>query len=300
MTAIASAPGKLVLSGEYVVLDGVPAISVAVDRRARAMVKDSTDGECHLATPGLSGGNRFRIVDAVFGGRPACDIELDTVAFIDGGRKIGIGSSAALTVALVAATARSEDVFVKSLLAHSEMQGGIGSGIDVATAVHGGLIEYTMTTRRVRRLEWPAGLVMRVLWTGVASSTAAKLEKLEASDDHPSRAMLGGSAETMARAWGSADAARVLNGYADYIGALRMFSVDHDLGIFDAGHDELTDAAMHDGLVYKPAGAGGGDVGVLFGCSDGELDDFVARRSSLIHGVVPCVTDAEGVRLEQA
>jgi phosphomevalonate kinase len=32
MRITASAPGKLVLSGEYAVLDGAPAICVAVDR----------------------------------------------------------------------------------------------------------------------------------------------------------------------------------------------------------------------------------------------------------------------------
>src|ERR1043166_3119640 len=33
---IASAPGKLIVAGEYAVLDGAPAIVVAVDRRAVA------------------------------------------------------------------------------------------------------------------------------------------------------------------------------------------------------------------------------------------------------------------------
>ena len=33
---IATAPGKLILTGEYAVLDGAPAVVVAVDRRAVA------------------------------------------------------------------------------------------------------------------------------------------------------------------------------------------------------------------------------------------------------------------------
>jgi phosphomevalonate kinase len=85
-----------------------------------------------------------------------------------------------------------------------------------------------------------------------------------------------------------------------YIDALRQFSVDHDLGIFDAGHEELTDAAMADGLIYKPAGAGGGDIGVLFGRNADELDAFLGRHRALVHSVVSCALDPAGVRLEQS
>jgi phosphomevalonate kinase len=38
---MASAPGKLVLAGEYAVLDGAPAIVMAVDRRAVVSVAAS-------------------------------------------------------------------------------------------------------------------------------------------------------------------------------------------------------------------------------------------------------------------
>ena len=84
-----------------------------------------------------------------------------------------------------------------------------------------------------------------------------------------------------------------------YVGALRQFSVDHELGIFDAGHDRLTDAASRAGLVYKPAGAGGGDIGTLFGPGDGELDAFVDANPDLIHKVLDCELDRVGVILEQ-
>ena len=45
MRRVASAPGKFVLSGEYAVLDGAPAICVAVDRRA--VVTIETHGGDH-------------------------------------------------------------------------------------------------------------------------------------------------------------------------------------------------------------------------------------------------------------
>ena len=87
--------------------------------------------------------------------------------------------------------------------------------------------------------------------------------------------------------------------YITYIDVLRQFGVDHDLGIFDAGHDQLTDAAMLGDLVYKPAGAGGGDIGILFGRNEAELDAFIASHKELVHDVLECALDPVGVRVRQ-
>ena len=122
MSSIASAPGKIVLAGEYAVLWGAPAISMAVNRRALATVSPNESGECRLVTPGFEGGDGFRIVDAVVNNsRPACDLELDTTAFMDNGKKTGIGSSAALTVALLAALNTSTDIYEDALAALSRL-----------------------------------------------------------------------------------------------------------------------------------------------------------------------------------
>ena len=299
MTVVASAPGKIVLSGEYAVLDGEPAICLAVDRRSVVTINASPDDQCHVTTPGFSGDNRFGIIDAVSGGsRPARNIEMDTRAFSDEGNKTGIGSSAALTVALVAGLNETEDVFDDALLAHRAFQRGAGSGVDIAAAVYGGLIEYKIRPQTVKSLVWPEGLCMRVLWTGVPASTEAKLEKLAAQATRPSRSALLLAAPRMAEAWRSGDADKIMTEFIPYIGVLRQFSVDHDLGIFDAGHDQLTDAAMLSNLVYKPAGAGGGDIGVLFGRNEAELDAFVVRHNDQIHSVLPCALDPDGVRVE--
>ena len=299
MSTVASAPGKIVLAGEYAVLWDAPAVSMAVNRRALATVSPNESGECRLATPGFEGGDGFRIVDAVVNdARPACDLELDTTAFTDNGKKTGIGSSAALTVALLAALNKSTDIHEEAQAAHSRLQAGVGSGVDVASAVHGGLIEYERANRSVRALTWPQGLEFRIIWTGVPASTAERIEHLANQARRASRSALLLAAPRMRDAWASGEADAILTEYVSYIGVLRQFSVDHDLGIFDAGHDELTDAAMADGLVYKPAGAGGGDTGILFGRDAADLDAFLQRRAGLIHGLLPCALEPNGVRLE--
>lgn len=299
MSVVASAPGKVVLSGEYAVLDGAPAVCMAVSRRATATVSDSPDGRCRIATPGreFANGEKFHIVEAVCGSRPELTIELDTRAFAEDGKKLGIGSSAALTAALVAAL--GGDVYPDALEAHRSLQAGSGSGVDVAASVHGGLIEYRMPGASVDQLEWPAGLAIRFIWTGTSASTRKRLEQLAGTAARQSRVALQRSAGEIADAWRSGNTAAILAAYVPYVMALRRFSLDHDLGVFDAGHEELVDAASRAGLVYKPAGAGGGDVGTLLGPGADELDAFIATHPGLVHKVLDCELDRVGVILEQ-
>ena len=47
---VARAPGKLVALGEYAVLDGAPAVVLALDRYAEIEVAESADGACRLTT----------------------------------------------------------------------------------------------------------------------------------------------------------------------------------------------------------------------------------------------------------
>ena len=314
---MASAPGKVVLYGEYAVLDGAPAICMAIDRRARARVSDSDTDFHRVLAPGftevegrfrvdaggidwLQGERTFSLVDAVlravgFSSSDPLLIELDTSAFLDpvSGRKLGVGSSAALTVALLSALAASANVLADAIDAHRRLQRGAGSGLDVATAIHGGLIEFCMHKRRISALDWPRGLNYRLVWSGIVSDTQGKLAQLREATAAPSRSALARSARKMASAWGSA--AAVLGEYPAYIEQLRQFSVDHGLGIFDAGHEQLSQAAAAEGLIYKPCGAGGGDVGVLLGASAAQLDEFLKNRAADLQVQL----DPVGVTLEQ-
>ena len=61
-----------------------------------------------------------------------------------------------------------------------------------------------------------------------------------------------------------------------YIEALRKVDVDHDLGICEAGHQELADAAARRKLIYKPCGAGGGDVGIVLATDREAVAEFEA------------------------
>lgn len=317
----ASAPGKVVLSGEYAVLDGAPAVSMAIDRRAIAELATAAGAVCSVTAPGyapepgrfvvdagrfrwLEGGDRFAVIENVckagaFTVSGAIDIVLDTRAFADAatGAKIGVGSSAAVTVALAAALTTlagdSRDITAIAIEAHRELQGG-GSGIDVATSVAGGLIEYRMAGTRRRALDWPQGLHFALYWSGVAASTAERLERLGLAAPKPSRGALGDTAVAAAAAWRSGASRAILEAVGNFATALARFDADHDIGIFDAGHAALA-AAAPDGVVYKPCGAGGGDIGLALATDTGLLADFTetARRHGFRY--LPLAMDTRGV-----
>ena len=305
MPIVASAPGKVILSGEYAVLDGAPAVCVAIDRRARVTVEYNDEDHHVVAAPGHAESTaRFRVADGVVewlaGGEDLklvedlwrtanvdttahFSIRLDTSEFVDAasGAKIGIGSSAALMTAFAAALCHvgdvDEDASRIAFAAHRAFQKGLGSGVDIACCCRGGLIEYAMGEGTGRPVTWPDGLAFGLFWSGVPASTSAKLKHLIKSDPRPSRAALVYASRRVALAWGSGDVQDVLLEYQDYIQVLREFSDDHELGIFDAGHAEMVAAAEAAGLVYKPCGAGGGDVGIVLSSDAESIAAFVDR-----------------------
>jgi phosphomevalonate kinase len=101
----------------------------------------------------------------------------------------------------------------------------------------------------------------------------------------------------VASAWGSGSAQKVLLEYRDYIRVLREFSDDHGLGIFDAGHAEMTAAAEAAGLVYKPCGAGGGDVGIVLSSRVESIAEFVDRAKEQSFRHLAISADPLGVQV---
>jgi len=320
MRIAASAPGKFVLSGEYAVLDGAPAICAAVDRRAVVTIEPH-DGDQHIVrAPGftaatgrfsadsgqltwLDGGRDFGLFEAVWNasrpapGNPALAISLDTAVFSDavGGRKIGLGSSAALAAALATALhalggGSPADV---AHTAHRLFQGGAGSGVDIACSLAGGTIEYRMAGRQSRPAKWPDGLHFSLLWSGVSAETRGRLARFGDQAGSASRSELSEASTSVAAVFGRGDATDVVAALGEYTQALLRFDETHGLGIFDAGHRALAEQAADAGMVYKPCGAGGGDIGVALATSRASLASFgkTAARcgfSRLALSIDPC------------
>lgn len=312
----ADAPGKLVVIGEYAVLAGAPGIAVAVDVRAEARIgPPAGPGSC-LVIPELAARHPFRWLpggalrwegaapgpygrplEAVLEilharGYPAPgqvlppgDLVLTTAAFHytdrQGARhKLGLGSSAAVVVALLGALLRltgpgnlaSGELLAMAWAAHRHLQGGAGSGIDIATAIAGGVtaVEYPAagSVPVVVPLAWPRDLHCLAISTGVGASTPALLAQLAAfraaepavAASHLNR--LGAASTLALAAWRSGDVPGILNAVALFATGLRQLDAAAGIGIYSPEHAALATIAAAHGLHYKPSGAGGGDYGL--------------------------------------
>lgn len=310
---VATAPGKLVIFGDYAVLEGAPAAATSVDVRARAQV-DVTDGRSSvfidlaggkaydfIVEPGTelvwkteSPGDRGTVLAAVLdtchallhqlGPLPALRISLNTDAFFtrvdDRNEKLGLGSSAAVLVALTGALIDALRVPVEpeSLIricheAHRHFQGGHGSGIDVAAAVLGGVVGVRRDSGdkfpSADSLAWPEGLLMAAVWSGNSASTPELLTRFNRyRDGNPDEFRhhllhLVRFAEQADAAWRAGNVASLLSALTGYDNALRALDYDAGIGINTEAHERLRGLTERHGAVYKTSGAGGGDFGIV-------------------------------------
>lgn len=230
------APGKLYIAGEYAVVEnGYPAILVALDqfvtctieesagevgqifskqyrndqlvwrRMGDQMIVDKRDNPFAYILSAIqvtenyarSFERELRIFDMKI------DSQLDSAS----GKKYGLGSSAAVTVATVKALCHfyhlpvtKDEIFKLAAIAHFEVQGN-GSLGDVAASVYGGWIAYHSFDRqwlaqqrkylnlkelvdlpwpdlKIEPLQAPQNLELLIGWTGKPASTSRLVDKI--------------------------------------------------------------------------------------------------------------------------
>ena len=321
----AQAPGKLYVAGEYAVVEpGQPAVLVAVDRylTVHLDVGAHTAGVGRVHSSAYQRGplvwarehdtgrivvthdprdyviSALRTVDQLRAERGLApeyfDIRIVSELEDGAGRKFGLGSSAAVTVALITALnefyrlglSRTER-FQLALLATITVSPR-ASGGDLAAITFGGWIEYTSPDRaallahleahgvsaalaapgwqpfRVRPLPSPAELQLLVGWTGTPAAT----EVLVAGVQHtgaPYANFLAGSRTCVqdlvaALQTDPGSAVEVVRRARRLLHQLEQHS-----GILietEMLRDLCTIAERH-GAAGKPSGAGGGDCGIV-------------------------------------
>ncbi|MCM2982343.1 phosphomevalonate kinase [Niallia circulans] len=322
-------PGKLFIAGEYAVLEpGYPAIVVAVDRFITAKVTFSEKQMLSLPQIGLPHvACRFEHGQVVLEDTNAklefientlavvhqylreksvhtkpfslsVTSELDDVST---GRKYGLGSSAAVVVAVVSSIlalyqdqliVTKKHIYKLAAIAHYQTQGS-GSCADVAASTYGGwlhyaafkaswlkgkladqvsiseLVEESWPYLQIEQLEAPEELVLAVGWTGSAAKTASlikKIEPLKQQDSHIYQGFLQKSRDAvsaMVKGFKQNDLKMAMASLSANRSALLELSRETGGAIETTELEKLIQIADRYGA-GKSSGAGGGDCGIAF------------------------------------
>ncbi|AXH94945.1 phosphomevalonate kinase [Ornithinimicrobium avium] len=322
-----SAPGKLYVAGEYAVVDpGQPAVLVAVDRRLTVRLDEPAEagvGRVHsdvYPTGPLTWGREagsgevvvahdardhvgatLRTVDRLRAERglaPGCfDVRISSDLEDEEGRKLGLGSSGAVVVALVAALDRFYRLgltpvqrFQVALLATVQVSPR-ASGGDLAASTFGGWVRYTAPDRAtlaralplepvsallgsdawetfdVQQLPVPPDLDLLVGWTGSPASTdllVAGVHGVDADAVARRADFLAASSDCVGDlvAGLRCDPARAMDAVRRARRLLQELGRDSGTTIETERLRVLCAVAEQHGAAAKPSGAGGGDCGV--------------------------------------
>jgi phosphomevalonate kinase len=287
----AIAPGKLVLTGAYAVLEGAPAVVAAIDRYAIADVFISASGDWQ--TP-----------------------EADVRALYDeaGERKLGLGSSAAAVVASLGARALAlgEDlssaavrspIFHAAREAHASVQGG-GSGVDVAASVHGGVLRYAIDANgnaAMRSIDLPGRVHMIAYDSGSSARTSALRARFDAFRSRAGArrflTALGDLATEAAASAEAGDAVSFIAFSSDFGRALAELGRACDSPIVLPAFADLASLAEHESAAFLPSGAGGGDVCVWLGLAPPSAT-FASRAAALSIRPLALRIDRGGLRAQ--
>ncbi len=291
-----SAPGKMLLGGEYAVLDGAPAIACAVQRRAFARWVDDPDHPA-VARPLAHEAPRFpesaaarRFAEEKVGRTIEGELAMDVSALRSETQKLGVGSSAAAAAAAAGAVFASvgedlEDAAVKQAVLRCALDGHAdvaprGSGVDVAASVLGGTLRYVRSPLEATPIAWPEGLVARVVWTGKAASTRAFLDQVaafqEAEPEEHRRIMAALHAETgrFAKAFFGGDGLSVIAQVPPLVFVLQALTDASGAPIIEERLATIAQVATEHGGAAKPSGAGGGDVAIAFFSTEAQATSF--------------------------
>jgi len=322
LQASASAPGKVILFGEHFVVYDEPAVVMAVDLRATVSVEESSEPGVHIESCDLSvsgtfydnkffpemGGMRaepllkpiYLAVEAV-SERVGEEVDLRLGVESEIPIAAGLGSSASVAVATVAAVARYLDVDLPreaiSRLAYGaeEFVHGKPSGIDQTITTFGGVLEYSRT-QGFTPIEIVSPIPLIIGDTGQKRSTGQLVSEVRERRDRFPTLMgplirVGGEISLLA-------SEALKKGDLQVLGEL--MNMNHGLlssiGVSNEMLDRLVNAARESGaLGSKLTGAGGG--GCMIALSDPDRVDAVADAIDSAGGkAFPVYESKEGVK----
>ncbi|MBB1062805.1 phosphomevalonate kinase [Limosilactobacillus fastidiosus] len=321
------APGKLYIAGEYAVVEnGYPAILVALDqfvtcsieeseaevgriisrqyhknalqwhRLGEQMVVDNRDNPFSYILSAIKVTEEYARAFArelrIF------DLHIDSQLDSESGKKYGLGSSAAVTVATVKALCRfynlpvtKDEIFKLAAIAHFEVQGN-GSLGDVAASVYGGWIAYHSFDRqwlaqqrkyldlrtlielpwpdlKIESLKAPSNLQLLIGWTGKPASTSQLVDKIslfkarQQKEYHQFLEESKHCIQRMVDGFHNADLEAIKNEIRYNRELLKQLGINSGVHIETPILNKLCQIAEDFGGAAKTSGAGGGDCGIV-------------------------------------
>jgi len=285
----ASAPGSVMLMGEHAVLRGKPALVAAVNERVTVAVLQRDDDRV--------------LIESEIGqyGKPWCDVKIEppfefilaAVLALGGGggldirvqssfsSRVGLGSSAAVTVASVGALLALQDkgidlpvVFALSLESSRRAQNGKGSGADVAASTHGGVVRYLMEGD-VTSLDIPTP-AFSMVYCGYKKPTPEVIEIVDTFEAaHPNEA--AAIFAEMEKLTVDAEQA-LLGGETGLVGHLmnRFHACQQALGVSNQDLDRMAAGLSAAPGIFgaKISGSGLGDCVIGFGSDAAAVPDY--------------------------
>jgi phosphomevalonate kinase len=308
---VVAAPGKIFLIGEYAVLEGAPAVVAAMSRLAVGQFVPGIEPESIFVAEAV------REAMAAIGDRaralPPGSVMIDSSAFTLEGNKLGLGSSSAVAAASVAAVLEMAGLpvdtnrdlcFALAERAHRAAQNGIGSGADVAAAVHGGLIQYRRPPGGypvVEKMRLPPQLQMVVFAEGKPAATPDLVRAIRSYADRDAagydRVMrpLREQAEVFVEALTAGNLSQLLAAARSYGAGLVELGIQAGIPIVTSRFEIAADLASNLGGVAKPSGAGGGDVGIALFAETAVAHNFTSRLNQLGLQVIDVALESSGV-----
>jgi phosphomevalonate kinase len=320
----ASAPGKLMVSGEYAVLEGAVAVVASVNVRAYARWSSGTASSSPTQiggspqssqTPAEAVLTRKLAEEAV--GIVQAELAIDASELRRSGRKLGLGSSAAAAAAAAGAVLASagEDltdpavqrrVFELALAGHKAIAPE-GSGADVAASSLGGFVRFRLEAgalAEAERMTWPQQVATRVVWTGKEARTSEFVRAVRAFEGRDAsgygtiRDTLHAQARRFAEAIARADGSEIVAAAGAYGGAMATLGRAAGVSIMTAELQAIADLAARHGGAAKPSGAGGGDVAIAFFTRESDAVSFDAACRANALDLLDLGLGAPGVRPE--
>jgi len=313
------ASGKAFFSGEYMALEGGRAIILSTPQSAKVSISETNEANNTLFSSMSDHGYPFLIDEKLkiiwleedpkqlgsilnegiskfnkgFSGK---SITIDTSDFFYRERKIGIGSSAAVSVALTKALNKLLDLRLTSKAMidyskeiHNRSQDSIGSGFDVIASF---MKERSLSCQlyghesyKHEEIKIPEEIKIFAVVNNACSQTSQMINRYEAAkskyqdyfSNHAPK--MKSELDRLHDAILKNDSSLMMNHLTRYNDLLVEMDNKFSIGVFDHHHDLINLAKDH-GVFYKPSGSGGGDLGLLISPDKIRLDNICKELAS--------------------